>query len=71
MGKKSAIRKRQIDKYRSISVPTKVTKNACESPQNQGFLNELRSEFVKHGLGRGFLHASTFSPGQKDVDGFR
>jgi hypothetical protein len=27
-----------------------VTENACESPQNQGFLNELHGESVKHGL---------------------
>jgi hypothetical protein len=51
MSHKSAIRKRYIDKYRSIPVPTEVTENACESPQNQGFLNELHGESVKHGLG--------------------
>src|SRR3974390_979814 len=33
-----------------MSVPTEVAENACESPQNQGFLNELHSDSVKHGL---------------------
>src|SRR5262245_32249228 len=48
---KSAIRKNYIDKYPSISVPTKVAENASVGAQNQRFLNELHGESVKHGLG--------------------
>jgi len=49
---KSAIRKNYIDKYPSISVPTKVAENASVGAQNQRFLNELHGESVKHGLER-------------------
>ena len=51
---KSAIRKNYIDKYPSISVPTKVAENASVGAQNQRFLNELHGESVKHGLGLTF-----------------
>jgi len=50
---KSAIRKNYIDKYPSISVPTKVAENASVGAQNQRFLNELHGESVKHGLASG------------------